>query len=531
MTNERQVPDDPRADREVWDLVGAIPVPQHAPDFLPRLQTRLAAAAVGGASQPAAVLPGPRTGSRRRLVSYLGATAAVAATAAVLAFAVLPALRGTDTATAADMLASMNAPGGSAQAVRLHSVDGFVASQRTSPDPGAIDAQAPRLKYETTADLVLSIDGSYRVSEVLGLPGTARVSSDYGYDQDRHEIRAASASSSDGVVVLRPAENTDFQTVGVSYLKYQAAANSVRAILAEADPNMPVSETSYLGRPAWQATLVDPTMNRSEIVVVDKATGLLLASNTIQHDKTGDELTSCLRVTRIDVDPSLPAGWQVVPLLKKTTPRLRWNYFTDDGTRFGSPESVATRSWPTLPLIPEWVPAGYKRTDVSTSVYEDSRPSHLDDNSQHGSNVLVRRPHGMTPGVGIFKRLALGRCDHSVRVLFRRGFGTFTVTVSPRAGVRSVSDVTGRGRRDVVLTGGYLQGTAARTFISDSFVYQTRGIDFSSQDSQGPTLLAFNDRWRVMITGALTRQELVDVANSLKVYGDVDRPLPAGYTD
>jgi hypothetical protein len=469
---------------------------------------------------------------RRARVLRIGmVAAAVMAAAAVFAFAVLPALRGTDTATAADMLASMNAAGDGVQVVRLHSVDGFVASQHTSPEPGAINAQAPRLKYKTTADLVLSIEGSYRVSEVLGLPGTARVSSDYGYDQDRHEMRAASASSSDGVVVLRPARNTDFQTVGVSYLTYQAAANSVGALLTEADPKMPVSETSYLGRPAWQATLIDPTMDRSQIVVVDKATGLLLASNSVRHGTKGDELIYCLRITRIDVDPSLPAGWQVVPLLKKTTPRLRWNYFRDDGTRFGSPESVAARSWPTLPLIPEWAPAGYKRTDVSTSVYEDSRPSHLGDNSRHYSNVLVRRPHGSTPGVGISRRLALGRCDHAVRALFRRGFDTFTVTVTPRSGVRSVSDVTGRGWRDVVLTDGYLKGTAARTFISDSFVYQTREISFSTQDSQGPTLVAYDDRWRIMITGALTRQELIDVANSLKVYGDVDRPLPDGYAD
>ena len=33
----------------------------------------------------------------------------------------------------------------------------------------------------------------------------------------------------------------------------------------------------------------------------------------------------------------------------------------------------------------------------------------------------------------------------------------------------------------------------------------------------------------VTITGDLTRQELIDVANSLKAYGDVEKPLPAGY--
>ena len=118
-------------------------------------------------------------------------------------------------------------------------------------------------------------------------------------------------------------------------------------------------------------------------------------------------------------------------------------------------------------------------------------------------------------------------------MLFRRGFDTFTVTVTPRAGIRSIADVSaaGSGWQDLVLTDGYLKGTAARTYTSNSFVYETRGFDFSSRDSQGPTLLAYNDRWRIIITGALTRQELVDVANSLRVYGDVDEPLPAGYVD
>jgi hypothetical protein len=38
--------------------------------------------------------------------------------------------------------------------------------------------------------------------------------------------------------------------------------------------------------------------------------------------------------------------------------------------------------------------------------------------------------------------------------------------------------------------------------------------------TQGPTLLAFDRGWKVVISGGLTRQELVDVANSLKTYGE-----------
>lgn len=63
---------------------------------------------------------------------------------------------------------------------------------------------------------------------------------------------------------------------------------------------------------------------------------------------------------------------------------------------------------------------------------------------------------------------------------------------------------------------GYLEGARARTWISPYFV-------------GGPTLITYSDRSRITITGDLTRQELIDVANSFKAYGDVERPLPKGY--
>ena len=128
---EHRIPDDPRADRGLWDIVAALPVPPTADDFMPRLAARLAdepgvAAPAGDAG---GALPGTSVLARRRFPSRVFiAAATVAAAAAVFAFAILPALRGTETATAADMLASMNAAGGGVQVVRLHIVSGIVAS-------------------------------------------------------------------------------------------------------------------------------------------------------------------------------------------------------------------------------------------------------------------------------------------------------------------------------------------------------------------------------------------------------------------
>ena len=135
MTDDRRVPDDPRADRELWDLVAAHPGAGGAPDFLPRLAdpARRGGLESGGGRRPAPsrgpALSPRRAGARR--LRLLVAAATVAATAAVIAFAVMPALRGTDTATAADMLASMNAAGG-AQTVHLR----LVETERLSASSG-----------------------------------------------------------------------------------------------------------------------------------------------------------------------------------------------------------------------------------------------------------------------------------------------------------------------------------------------------------------------------------------------------------
>ena len=97
---------------------------------------------------------------------------------------------------------------------------------------------------------------------------------------------------------------------------------------------------------------------------------------------------------------------------------------------------------------------------------------------------------------------------------YRRGFDTFAIVVSPRLpGERLLDERSGDdpNGRDVVLTGGYLKGATGRTWLSDA--------DFGH--TQGPTLLAFVGGWKVDISGGLTRQELVEVANSLQqIHGD-----------
>ena len=72
-------------------------------------------------------------------------------------------------------------------------------------------------------------------------------------------------------------------------------------------------------------------------------------------------VTAKFALTEMTLDPKLEPEWQLPkgPGRKVT--------IIDEATRFGTPDEVAARSWPTLPLIPQWAPAGYRLTDVASA--------------------------------------------------------------------------------------------------------------------------------------------------------------------
>ena len=469
---------------------------------------------------------------RRRRLLRMGLAAAAVAAAAVVAFAVLPALRGTDAATAADMLASMSRASRNVETVRLRVVQGLGAPSPASASPASsssasIAARVAGLEQRTFTDLILSTNGDFRASQATEGPGdpdsypgeTLARPGEYGYDASRHELRIDSRNTGDGLLVLRPSGPTAVYYPEVNYLSYQELANSVRAALAEADPNTSVSETTYLGRPAWTASVSIYAPGIERRVTVDRATGLLLAIDLVDGHPPDEQLVRVLCVTRLEVDPDLPAGWEVVPLLEKARAFTRWNYFEDDGTRFGSPESVAKLASPTPPLIPQWAPAGYRRAAVAATVFEDPR-------SRRGplyKHVLTVPPQGSTPGTDVSKVVGLKRLKKQVLAQFRRGFATFTIQISPRLPGEGLVEERGAddpNGRDVTLTGGYLKEATARTWVSSNYIYRSWDGSAITELTQGPTLLAYDEHWKVVISGGLTRQELVAVANSLQTYGD-----------
>jgi hypothetical protein len=520
-------PHDEQPDPQLSSLLRtAVDAPPLRPGFHDELEARLRAADAAGL--PMTTVPA----SRRRLTNRrLLAAAAVVAAAAVFAFAILPAIRGGGTATAADMLAAMTQASGGAQTVRLGIVTESSSDLPSRVDP-ATGKTYPRDQFlqVETARFTLSIGGD----SLTELTRTSRqktgdgpwqsVPASHGttsYDERRHQLRSGWSieGGRNGFSIRRPAWPDGWSQEQSVSGDYASLAASLRAELAATDPDTPVTETTYLDRPAWRARLTEiwprDDFRKFDIyvewdVTVDKATGLLMAAT--YRMRSGAQVAPVklqTHVTSIELDPPLRTGWQLAPLPSTGTIPV-----IDEGTRFGTPEQVAKRAWPTLPLVPQWAPAGYRLSDVASASFGGSVGGYDIQWQPTGSGHIVGRS-----GRFVFKRVPISTSvGATVLERFRRGFGSFVVQIQPKGFGEQLDDISPReraGAQDVTLTGGALKGLRARTWIMP---YQ----------GQGPTLVTFSDRSQIRIWGDLTRQELVEVANSLKVYGDLNRPAPWG---
>jgi hypothetical protein len=491
----------------------AVDAPPLRPGFHEELEARLASAPGIRKGDQATSLP---TDRRRPWTRRIFLAAAVVAAAAVFALAVLPALRGTDTATAGDVLAAMTASSGGAQTVRMHVVREAETHVSKSNDRNRDVAD---LTMDIRGDSLAAVTSAWSWKDDSGQTRRQSTSQTFGYDETRREQRSipGAGMTVKSSVIRRPAWAADPAMIGDSGTVYSELAAQVRAALADTDASMPVRETTYLGRPAWRCvfTVHELWGPYNDIPVafhwdatIDQATGLLVAaSHTMDSKGKRVPMTWDLRVTRLELDPDLPEGWA---LPKPGGDRIT---VIDEGTRFGTPEEVAERSWPTLPLIPQWAPAGYRRTDVASAGFSGGTGHEGWSGRQAKARVVARK------GAVTFRRADWPVEDQTVLVRFRRGFSTFTAQITPKPFGVGV----GGGKPDVTLSAGYLKGKPA-WFGDDASDGLSIGIAM-------PSLLTYSDRSRVLITGDLTRDELVQVANSMRVYGDEDRPLIPGYGD
>ena len=124
-------------------LQANVDAPPLRPGFHDELEARLQSATAAGT----AVTTVPARRRRVRPLRLLAA-ASVAAAAAIFVFAVLPALRGGDTATAGDVLAAMTAASGGAQTVRLHVVSTIVVTgEGDAPEDRSTERGGPHPEH------------------------------------------------------------------------------------------------------------------------------------------------------------------------------------------------------------------------------------------------------------------------------------------------------------------------------------------------------------------------------------------------
>ena len=490
-------PHDHQRDQQLSALLRAnVDAPPLRPGFHEELEARLQSATTAGTA--VTTIP-----ARRRRVKPLRllAAASVAAAAAIFAFAVLPALRGGDTATAGDVLTAMTAASGGAQTVRLY----VIATAAVTGTGG----DAPQHRSTDKADLTLSIAGdslallesSSTWKDSDGVWHSVTSSQTTGYDQNDHESRAfpTAGTAKKGVTIRRPTWQSEWIAVGDDAEPYPSLSANLRAAVAETDPSLPVEETTYLGRPAWHGVftvrepwgLEETPMAFRWDATVDQATGLLVAaSRTIEANGKPLPEDWELRVTSLELDPAL------------------------------DPDCSGRRG-----------PVAGRRSSMTARASARPRRSPSCRGLRcHSSRSGRRRATGsrMSPAPGPAARPSRGRAmtswsrasrllqNQTVLVRFRRGFGSFVVQISPKTLGETV-----RGEPDVILNAGYLDGQPA--------VFGDDASDGTTTGMYAPTLITVSDRSKVIITGDLTREELVKVAESMKVYGDVDKPLMPGF--
>ena len=119
---------------------------------------------------------------------------------------------------------------------------------------------------------------------------------------------------------------------------------------------------------------------------------------------------------------------------------------------------MAKLSWPTLPLVPQWAPAGYRLTDAASAPFGGVGG---DPWTPAGDGRVVGRS-----GRFVLRRTTAEPGGQTVLVRFRRGFGTFVLEITPKAFGGGLSSYTRwrrrTGARNITLTNGALKGAQAQ---------------------------------------------------------------------
>jgi hypothetical protein len=247
----------------------------------------------------------------------------------------------------------------------------------------------------------------------------------------------------------------------------------VQALLAADDPS--VRETTYDGRPAWILAVqtvpnaIVPEFSGDRLdVTVDQASGMPVR---VVETKKGSFLRE-LRIEGLEVNADVPPG-----TFDLAFPPGAEVSRVDEGfrrVRLGEARAIVGYA----PLVPRWLPTGYELAEVAVAT--EGQPT-----GTEGGNPVSR---------------------NVVSLSYRRGFDQVLVTTrSAQGGPWNDPLATGEGFVDapdrLVLGRGALAGGRAEVLLAP------RGI---------PHLWAQTDDLIVTVSGALSRSDLIRVAESLE---------------
>ena len=456
-------------DVKLGRALASIPLPELPEDFYSELVARLEQARLEQSrpesarrEPPLALAPRRQRRARMLRAGLVAAAVAAAVTVAVVLFG-LPGLHetGPQTSLAAQVLAKMTSS--------LGSVRTFEADEIST------DYQNDSAGVTSTSRIALTAAGDGRESvshgkwiliynDRLGIQWTL--------------VRRHGRLVVDSVVTDLPAGNV-FSNIGDSadYFMQRSYSTALRALLAAHQRGMDVRSSKYQGRPAWTVTFAyDQPKGVVIRLTIDQQTGLVFASG--QYDDGQPKWES--RVENVRINQPLAPGLFLPPAALRrrswqTTPAQR-DYGFDRMSL-----SRVQRVVGSVPLVPAYVPTGYELADV-TAVAKSS--------------------------------VAVPPREPCVSMVYRRGFSSFTIGLMLEGGGAPTPDswqggafTAGDLRQQITLTSGALSGSRAEIFIG--LWAQIAEVWVWGGD------VPLN----VVISGDLTRDELVAVAESLQPYG------------
>ncbi len=492
------------------DALGRLTAPGHKDGFYDDLWRRIERE-VGPQSEssPPPARAGRRAPSRRLRFAVLAAAAAAAAVlVTVVALNGLPGVQSTrpEPATAASVGARI---GRAMQSWRSFEAIMYLRSDMASGYPS--DPATARIRVTLSSDGGerwdwLSAAGPQAFRQLDPQRGDAEAYDPRTHEDQIYRAHGAGRVRGPSLLVLRNA-------FPVTFGPLQPYAAAARAMLAEQDPDAPVKRTLVDGRPAWRLELSQPgdawapsglrpsdledgmTVPRGfgvsahVVVTVDAATGLPL--RIVGRDGKG-RIVGEMRLRRVVVDGSLPPN-----AFRLSAGKAQVAGVVADARAVSLSEVESVTGRP--PHVPSYVPAGYSLTTVCVvPSYKGEYAVELFYRRGLDLFVVAEAPPGFDGDLGgnlLFQFSLRERVSQSEDTV------PYHLSAAERSAVHE---------RKGILRRGELASRPVSTAISALW---------APGPWRGPSLWT-TDSWRshlrLIITGTLSRAELVDVAESLE---------------